>query len=78
MMLPYVFYLKLSCCKDNIHCSTPLAKSTLTFREKKALLEVIQETVEKYTGQNFASNGPEGDSAIVVAQLTISLAFVDV
>jgi len=75
LVLLYAFFLKLSCCEGHVHSYTALMKSTLTFTEK-VLLEVVQ--FQKYLGQNFASDRQEGDSAMVVAQLTISLAFADV
>ena len=42
------------------------------------MLQVVQQIVEKNAGQDLACYGQEGDSSVVVAELAISCAVVDV
>ena len=76
-VLFHAFFLKLTGSKYHVGSSSACAEAALAFREE-ALLQVVQQTVEKDAGRDLACYGHEGDSSVLVDGLAISFALVDV
>ena len=76
LVLLNALLLQLAGGKDHVNRSSTCAEAALALR-REVLLQVKKQAIEQNTGQDIPSNGEEGDPAMVVTGLAVSLAFVN-
>ena len=77
MMLFHAFLLKSAGGKDHVSGPSTCAEAALALREE-TLLQMAGQMIEEDTGQNLACYRQKGYSSVVVAELAVSFALVDV